>query len=225
MLYTPIPGTPLHAELSAQGRMKDESEFHPGDIHGQLIFNYRHPHIPSGMEGEMMLRAFRRDFEVNGPSVARIVRTMLAGWKRHKNHPDPRIRRRFAWEARELPTTFSALVAAARRYYRGNPAMRAKMGAILGDLYREFGLKSRFYAALGGRYLSWKTRREERRLASDWTYEPPTFYERNEAAERLAAPSSAPAALCQAVACRVRPLPIAAEVAVPAEVPESMVVG
>ena len=27
MLYTPIPGTPLHAELSAQGRMKDESEF------------------------------------------------------------------------------------------------------------------------------------------------------------------------------------------------------
>ena len=26
MLYTPLPGTPLYAELSAQGRMKDESE-------------------------------------------------------------------------------------------------------------------------------------------------------------------------------------------------------
>jgi radical SAM superfamily enzyme YgiQ (UPF0313 family) len=225
MLYTPIPGTPLHAELSAQGRLKDENEFHSGDIHGQLIFNYRHPHIPSGAEGELMLRAFRRDFEVNGPSVVRIVRTMLAGWKRHKHHPDPRIRRRFAWEIRELPTTFSALVAAARRYYRGNPAMRAKMGAILRELYREFGLKSRFYATFGGRYLSWKIRREQQRLASGWTYEPPTFYERNEAAQRSASPDSPAAALCRAVACHARPMPIATELASPAEVPEAVVMG
>ena len=225
MLYTPIPGTPLHAELTAQGRMKDESEFQPGDIHGQLIFNYRHPHIPSGTEGEIMLRAFRRDFEVNGPSVARIVRTMLAGWKRHKNHPDPRIRRRFAWETRELPTTFSALIAAARRYYRGNPALRAKFGAILRDLYAEFGLKARFYAALGGTYLSWMMRREERRLARGWTYEPPTFYERNEAAQRLAPLDSPPAAPCRSVASRARPRPISAEVASPASVPETMVLG
>ena len=42
MLYTPIPGTPLHAELSAKGLMKDESEYQLSDIHGQLIFNYRH---------------------------------------------------------------------------------------------------------------------------------------------------------------------------------------
>ena len=30
MLYTPIPGTPLHAELTAQGLMKDESEYESG---------------------------------------------------------------------------------------------------------------------------------------------------------------------------------------------------
>ena len=45
MLYTPIPGTPLHAELTAKGVMKDESEYHLSDIHGQSIFNYRHPNI------------------------------------------------------------------------------------------------------------------------------------------------------------------------------------
>ncbi len=43
MLYTPVPGTPLHADLTAKGLMKDESEYHPSDIHGQLILNYRHP--------------------------------------------------------------------------------------------------------------------------------------------------------------------------------------
>jgi len=180
MLYTPIPGTPLHAELTAKGLMKDESEFVQGDIHGQLIFNYRHPHIPAGQESEFMVRAFDRDFEVNGPSTVRIVRTTLAGWKRHKNHPEPRIRRRFAWEARELGTTFAALVGAARRYYKNNRRMRAKMDSLLADLYAEFGWKARFYATVGGWWVLRKIRGEEKRLAAGWSYEPPTFCERNE---------------------------------------------
>ena len=62
MLYTPIPGTPLHAELTAKGLMKDESEYHLSDIHGQLIFNYRHPAISDEQSAQFMLRAFERDF-------------------------------------------------------------------------------------------------------------------------------------------------------------------
>ena len=205
MLYTPIPGTPLHSELSAQGRMKDESEYCEGDIHGQLIFNYRHPHIDEGMEGEMMLRAFQRDFEVNGPSIARTVRTTLAGWKRYKNHADPRIRRRFAWESKELATTFSAVIWAMKRYYRSNPAMRAKMAEILGDLYREFGWKSRLAAAFGGPYVLWKTRQEEKRLAQGWTYEPPTFYEKNDFVEASNASDAPHAEPCRYVTPRVVP--------------------
>jgi radical SAM superfamily enzyme YgiQ (UPF0313 family) len=209
MLYTPVPGTPLHAELSAQGLMKNESEYNPSDIHGQYILNYRHPHIKNNLEAELIVRAFQRDFEVNGPSIPRIVRTTLAGWKRYKNHPDLRIRRRFAWEARELASTFSAVIAAARLYFRRNPAMRAKMEAIQSELGREFGLKSRFFAAVGGRYLLWKMRREERRLARGWTYEPPTFYEQNEAG-RASAPATGPQAkLCRPVSCRAVPPPLA----------------
>jgi biotin synthase-like enzyme len=183
MLYTPIPGTPLHAELTAQGRMKDPDEFHPADIHGQDKFNYRHPHIPSGEETEMILRAFQRDFERNGPSVVRIVRTTLAGWKRYKNHPDLRVRRRYHWEARELATTSTALVAAVRRYYRGDSKLRAEMDELLAELFAEFGWKARLAATFGGPYVAWRIRREEKRLAKGWTYEPPTFYEQNAACE------------------------------------------
>jgi radical SAM superfamily enzyme YgiQ (UPF0313 family) len=215
MLYTPIPGTPLHAELSAQGRMKDESEYHPGDIHGQLIFNYRHPHIPEGMEGEMMTRAFQRDFEVNGPSVARVVRTTLAGWKRYKNHPDPRIRRRIAWESQDLATTFSAVIWAMKRYYRKNPPMRAKMSHLLRELYQEFGWKSRLAAAVGGPYVLWKTRREEKRLARGWTYEPPTFYETNDFVEPTAANTRLHTGRCCYVTPRV--VPVQRENQTPAE--------
>ena len=181
MLYTPVPGTPLHAELTAKGVMKDESEFHPSDIHGQLILNYRHPHLTDEHTPEIMLRAFDRDFQLNGPSTARIVRTTLAGYRRHKNHPNPRVRDRFRWEARELATAFSALVGGARRHYRNNPVMHAKMVALLRELHAEFGWKSRLYSAVGGPWVAWQIRKEEKRLAAGWTYEPPTFYTRNDA--------------------------------------------
>ena len=179
MLYTPVPGTPLHAELTSRGEMKDEAEYHLSDVHGQLMFSHHHPHIKDGQEGEFILRAFQRDFERNGPSIARIVRTALAGRKRYKNHPDLRVRRRYADEARGMAIASCALMGAVRLYYPKLSAMRAKMSAVLGDLYAEFGLKSRFAAAVGGRYLLRDIRREEERLAGGWTYEPPTCYEKN----------------------------------------------
>ena len=181
MLYTPIPGTPLYAELSAKGLMKDESEYHLSDIHGQSILNYRHPCLNDEQTAEFMIRAFDRDFQVNGPSTVRIVRTTLAGWRRHKNHPDPRVRARFAWEVRELTGTFSAVVGGAKLYYRNNPTMYAKMSALVRELHTEFGWKSRLATAIGGRWVLRQLHKEEKRLAAGFSYEPPTFYERNDA--------------------------------------------
>ncbi len=179
MLYTPVVGTPLYAEMTERGRMKAEDEFHPGDIHGQSIFSYRHPHIKDGLEADFIARAFKRDFELNGPSLARIVRTTLLGWQRHKNHPDPRIRRRFAFSVREMATTYTAAIWAATKYYRRTPAMHAKLSATLRELYREFGFKARLSGLLGGRYVLRRLKQEAKRLAQGWTYEPPTFYETN----------------------------------------------
>lgn len=182
MLYTPVEGTPLHAEMLKQGRMKHKSEFHPGDIHGQLIFNYQHPHIRDGLESELMVRAFRRDLEVNGPSVIRVARTTLAGWKRHRRHPDARVRRRFSREVKEIVTTYAPIVWAAKRYYRNSPVLHAKMSQLLKGIYDQFGSVARISATLGGRFVAWKMQQEERRLALGWTYEPPTFYEKNQSA-------------------------------------------
>ena len=177
MLYTPIPGTPLHRELDVKGLMKFPGTYAECDIHGQYIFNYRHPHIKNGQEAEFIKRAFVRDFEVNGPSVVRVIRTTLVGWKRYKNHPNARIRRRFAWEARSLSTTFSAALGAAKFYYRKQPALCAKMATVLRDLHRQFGFTSRLVSLLGGWWLLRRIRREEKRLAAGGTREPPTYYE------------------------------------------------
>jgi hypothetical protein len=177
MLYTPVPGTPLHAEHAAKGTLLDDSECPLADAHGQFRFNFRHPFIKNGQETDFLLRAFRRDFSVNGPSVVRMARTILQGWRRYKNHPDRRIRRRFEWDARELPITFAGALWAAKQRFRGNPELTAKISGILKEIYREFGIKSRLIAPLVGRYLRIKLSREDRRLRKGWTYEPPTFYE------------------------------------------------
>lgn len=212
MLYTPIPGTPLFAQREADGTLLGPAETPVPDIHGQFQFNYRHPHIKDGQESEFLLRAFRRDFEVNGPSVVRIVRTVLRGWKKYKHHPDARIRARFAYEAANLPMKYAGVLWAARRYYRDEPPRRQLIDEILSELHAEFGWRSQLAAPLVGRYLHNRLCREERRLAAGWTYEPPTFYEVNAAGDAPGAvrvegtvPASAPPSVARgALASGVR---------------------
>ncbi len=182
MLYMPLPGTPLQQDLEAQGRMLDETECPIPDTHGQYRFNYRHSHIPEGLESKLLLKAFQQDFEVNGPSILRVLRTSLAGWKRYRYHRDQRIRRRFREEILYMVPTFAAVTGAARLYYRKKPHLYARMDALLRDVTREFGIRSRWFAHLGGVYVLARIRLEEKRLARGWSYEPPTFYEINDAA-------------------------------------------
>lgn len=180
MLYTPLCGTPLFQRLSKEGRLLSEDELEFADRHGQYRFSHKHPNIPAGQETEMLTRAFKRDFLVNGPSLVRIVRTTLLGWRRYRNHPDERIRRRYAFEVKQLATQFSAIVGASELYYRGkDAAMHRKILMILRELRWNFGLKSWFFSMIGGHYVHWAMKREERRLANGWTYEPPTSIERN----------------------------------------------
>ncbi len=186
MLYTALPGTPLYLKHQADGTLLTDEEIPCADVHGQLRFNLRHKHIHDGRETHFLLRGFQRDFEVNGPSVARMIRTTLAGWKRYKNHPSERIRSHYAWEARSLPTTFAGVIWAMKHWYRKVSHMREKLSAILADLCREFGWKTAAIAPVIGTVLYYSMKAEAKRLARGWTYEPPGFYEMNEAAWQAA---------------------------------------
>jgi len=179
MLYTPIPGTPLFAELEKKGTLKSLASVPIADIHGQHIFNYHHPHIPDGEETELLLRAFHRDFEVNGPSVVRIVRNVLRAWKKYKHHPDARIRARFAHDAANLPVRYAGVLWATRRYYRDKPQYVAQISELLKELHGEFGWRSRIAAPIAGLYLYYKLQKQQKMLEDGWLYEPPTFYETN----------------------------------------------
>ena len=137
-----------------------------------------------GQETEFLLRAFQHDFETNGPSVVRAVWTTLKGYRKHKDHPNPRIRKRFRREAKDLVKHGVPMVAASKLYYQDNPALCQRMDQLLSELIDEFGADAEHFAKVAAPFVLEKIRAEEKRLAEGWTYEPPTFYEKNAACQK-----------------------------------------
>jgi radical SAM superfamily enzyme YgiQ (UPF0313 family) len=177
MLYTPVPGTPLFQEMSAQGRMLDGIDV--ADIHGQDKFNFTHAAISRDDSKRFLDWAFWRDFERNGPSLYRMCETMLQGWRRYKNYPDLRVRERFARENTKLRTVYSAALWAAERYFQKvNADVSRQIHELRREIGKEFGVISKLVSSVMGPVLLWSTRREDQRLARGVTYEPPTILER-----------------------------------------------
>jgi radical SAM superfamily enzyme YgiQ (UPF0313 family) len=177
MLYTPVPGTPLYAEHRESGTLDADVDL--ADIHGQYRFNFRHPHIRREQSTEFLLRAFNRDFEANGPSLMRMTRTLLQGWRHYRNHPDLRIRARFKREMSAFPITFGGAIQAMEWYFsRTNRKMAAKVRAVRDEIRRDFRLQAPILGTISAWYIRHRVRREEEKLARGWTYEPPTFVER-----------------------------------------------
>jgi hypothetical protein len=69
---------------------------------------------------------------------------------------------------------------AMRRWYRNTPGMADQMNSLLSDLYKAIGWKARLTAPFVGRFLHFKMKREERRLADNYSYEPETFLEKSQ---------------------------------------------
>ena len=177
MLYTPVPGTPLYQQMSEEGRMLPDVDY--ADVHGQFKFNFQHAAISRDDSKRFLDWAFWRDFELNGPSLYRIARTLLMGWQRYKDWPDARVRQRFAQEMHRLNGVYgSALWAMEKQFRKVNANVSEQIRALRGEFQREAGIMSRMMPAVLGPVLLWTTRREEKRLARGKTYEPPTILER-----------------------------------------------
>ena len=177
MLYTPVPGTPLYKEMKEQGRMLDSIDL--ADIHGQFKFNFKHAAISRDDSQRFLDFAFWHDFERNGPSLYRMCETMLKGWKRYRDYPDPRVRERFEREVVKLRSGYNAALWAMEHQFRSiNSTVSEQIQSLRKKVEKEFGVPARFSSHILGPFMLWMARREERRLAAGKTYEPPTFVER-----------------------------------------------
>ncbi len=177
MLYTPVPGTPLYAQTKAEGRLVEGDL---ADIHGQHEFNFKHAAISAAQSKVFLDQAFRLDYERNGPSLFRICRTTFEGWKRYRNDPDERVRRRYEWETRRLRDAYCGMLGAMGRKLRTtNRAVSERIFSLRREVEREFGLRTTVVSRALGPVLTWSAGREEKRLAAGVTLEPPTVLERS----------------------------------------------
>lgn len=177
MLYTPMPGTALHAQIEAEGRLLTGVD--PADTHGQYKFNFRHPAITRDESKVLLDRAFRLDFERNGPSLFRLMHTMLARWQRYRLDADPRVRARVSVAAAQLRAGYGAALWAMERYLRStNPMISERIRALRETTEREFGIATMAINRVLGPVLLAASRYEQRWHPGGRRCEPRTFVER-----------------------------------------------
>jgi hypothetical protein len=76
-------------------------------------------------------------------------------------------------------TAYAGALWAAKRWFSDNPPLVAKLDATLREIHAEFGIFSRLLTPILGRIVLRALRREQKRIDSGKTFEPPTFYESN----------------------------------------------
>jgi radical SAM superfamily enzyme YgiQ (UPF0313 family) len=181
MLYTPMPGTPLYQESLVDGSLLQEVPY--ADSHGQFKLNFRHPSISRDKSKVLLDWAFRRDYEQNGPSVCRLFKTMLAGWRKYSNHPDPRVRRRFRREKLLYKPIMDASLRAMdyRLAFENLPSSRKQVRLLRQDLNTEQGgiaSVGRWIGAAATPILLGASLVDQFRVARGWIREPKTRIER-----------------------------------------------
>ena len=177
MLYTPMPGTALHAQIAAEGRLLPDVDL--ADTHGQFKFNFKHAAISRDESKTLLDGAFRVDFERNGPSLFRLMQTMMRRWQRYRSDADPRVRARVKVAATQLRTGYGAALWAMEKYLRAeNPSVSARIRALRLETQREFGTMATLINRTLGPLLLWSSNGEALRHPSRQRLEPRTFVER-----------------------------------------------
>jgi hypothetical protein len=80
---------------------------------------------------------------------------------------------------------YAAAIWAMKKWYRTDKNVLRIVSELLDDLYKEAGWKTQVLAPLIGSIVYLFMKKEDKRLASGWTYEPQTAYRKNAKAEAL----------------------------------------
>ncbi|RPJ77767.1 MAG: radical SAM protein, partial [Acidobacteria bacterium] len=173
MLYTPVPGTPLYADMEERGNLLPGIDL--ADVHGQYQFNFRHPAISAAESKRFLDWAFRLDFERNGPSLYRMMRTMYNGWRMYKDDLDARVRERVAGEARQLRTWYGSALFGMEKYLKPtNRQVSDRIRSLRKSIEGEFGLVSRALNHMAGPAVLVAARLEAWRFPNGRRIEPRT---------------------------------------------------
>jgi hypothetical protein len=160
MLYIAMPGTPLWKQMKSEQRLKEN--FPWADIHGQHVQNWHHAHLTDEVISEKLDFAFKRDFEVLGPSILRMFQTQIDGYRNTADWDHELVQMRRQMTRKKFPFYAMLLEAMSRDLKRIGNATHEQARILRDYVIKECGWKGKLAATFGGPYVAHRLKKEQR---------------------------------------------------------------
>jgi haloalkane dehalogenase len=131
LIYGPVPGTPFFERAVKENLLHDvyvkepELMYRRGDGFATMI---KHPTLSPEKIEELQRWCFSEDFQRLGPSIYRTLEARLLGCRKLRNSPNPRLREKGEYYAKELRAAYPAFLAG--RLLGPNSAVRHRIGRL-----------------------------------------------------------------------------------------------
>lgn len=160
MIYNPNPGTPLYERVKKEGLLRDFYRDNP-QAYWKWASGFKsllvHPKMNAEQIEKMQEYCYKTDFKQMGPSIYRVVDTMINGYLKHKDSPNEMLRLKAQRFARELKNAYPIFIPGELF----GPSIRARIKVIK--------IKKRLYSALGAPSLKDRFLSVMALMAALWT--------------------------------------------------------
>ncbi len=138
LIYFAFPTTPFHAQVVAEDRYLPEYKKDP-DLRrwDGFAMHFKHPEFSAPELESLQKELYRQDFERLGPSIVRLIRVWLEGYKNHRDSPNPLLRARAEEKLNTIRGALPGIVPAT--LFGPNKKTRAEARALLRDVRHEVG--------------------------------------------------------------------------------------
>jgi radical SAM superfamily enzyme YgiQ (UPF0313 family) len=155
LIYGPVPGTPFYERIIKENLLQDvyttekDLFYRRADGFSTMI---KHPTLTPEAIENIQRWCFEQDFQRLGPSIYRVLEGRLLGYRKLRNSPNPVLRRKAEYYAKELRTAYPVFLAG--KLFGPNPAIRRWIGELERQIHAElvrptFGERCKSLLAMG----------------------------------------------------------------------------
>lgn len=140
LIYGPVPGTPFYERVIRENKLQDvytsdrDLFYRRADGFRTMI---KHPTLSPEEIEDIQKWCFDEDFQRLGPSLFRVMDGWLLGYRKLKDSPNPALRRKSAYYARELRKSYPIFLAG--RLFGPNARIRRWIGELETQIRAELG--------------------------------------------------------------------------------------
>ena len=140
LIYGPVPGTPFHEKVIKENLLQDIYTTEK-DLFYRRADGFRtmmkHPTLSPKQIEDMQRWCFEQDFQRLGPSIYRVLETRFLGYLKLKDSPNPVLRQKAEYFARELRYAYPVFLPG--KLFGPNARIRKWIGDLESRIHAELG--------------------------------------------------------------------------------------